>query len=83
MDNDIYLTHKKSNPEKTKVKLCSSFLDYTDIFIFNRTDDLSSFYYYTDIALNIRLSAEPFGLSVIESMKNFLPGARRMILVHI
>lgn len=44
-----------------------------NIFIFNRTDDLSSFYYYTDIALNIRLSAEPFGLSVIESMAMGVP----------
>jgi glycosyltransferase involved in cell wall biosynthesis len=44
-----------------------------NIFIFNRTDDLSSFYYYTDITLNIRLSAEPFGLSVIESMAMGVP----------
>ena len=44
-----------------------------NIFIFNRTDDLSSFYYYTDISLNIRLSAEPFGLSVIESMAMGVP----------
>jgi glycosyltransferase involved in cell wall biosynthesis len=44
-----------------------------NIFIFNRTNDLSSFYYYTDITLNIRLSAEPFGLSVIESMAMGVP----------
>ena len=44
-----------------------------NIFIFSRTDDLSSFYYYTDITLNIRLSAEPFGLSVIESMAMGVP----------
>lgn len=45
----------------------------SNIFIFNRTDDLSSFYYYTDITLNIRLSAEPFGLSVVESMAMGVP----------
>ena len=45
----------------------------SNIFIFNRTDDLSSFYYYTDITLNLRLSAEPFGLSVIESMAMGVP----------
>ena len=44
-----------------------------NVFIFSRTDDLSSFYYYTDITLNMRLSAEPFGLSVIESMAMGVP----------